>query len=88
VSDVLPDDGTPERDEIEEIRAKLLERGYEMHLDKQATGWFAPLLRDNLLGPSSSPYGFGDTPLAAARDACISGRRRSTATSRIRTIDR
>lgn len=69
MSDHLPEPGTSEADEIEEIGAKLRERGYEMHVERQPTGWFAPLLRDNLLGPSSAPYGFGETAVDAARDA-------------------
>lgn len=68
-SEALPEIGSPERDEIDEIRSKLQERGYELHITKQQTGWLAALVRDNIQGASSSPYGFGDTAVSAVRDA-------------------
>jgi hypothetical protein len=69
MSDVLPDRGTPDRDEIEELREKLLLRGYELHLSKHQTRWFGALHRDNIVSTISAPYGFGDSALEAAQAA-------------------
>jgi hypothetical protein len=67
--DAYPAVGTQEREEIEEIRAWLSERGWKLGTGtKHGHEWTAPLMRTNEV-QGSGPYGRGPTPVDAARHA-------------------
>jgi hypothetical protein len=66
----LPEQGTPERDEIELIRAEFLANGYKLSVSKRDEGWRAPFMRATQTSGVAA-YGFGESALDAARDARV-----------------
>jgi hypothetical protein len=66
----LPEIGTQDRLEIEEIRERIHDAGYAMHIHPAGEGiWAAALHRLRLRSTGTTPWEAGETPLEAARNA-------------------
>jgi hypothetical protein len=65
----LPERGSREREEIEDLSREFSDAGFDLQLSTEGSSWIAALLRRETLAPASAPYAIGPTAVEATRGA-------------------
>jgi hypothetical protein len=65
----LPETGSDEREEIEDLSREFADAGFDLQLSKEGASWVAALLRRETLVPAAAPYAMGATAVEATRSA-------------------